>query len=73
MLERMHGCERIMRQQQHKIEVLQKKNATLENQVNRMKNEHKKMDELKKMKLKTEEDFYKEVIDMKYENVMLAE
>ena len=38
-----------------------------------MKNERKKTDELKEIKLKIEEDFYKEVIDMKYENVMLAE
>ena len=45
----------------------------LENQVNRIKNEHKKTDELKEMKLKTEEDFYKEVIEAKHNNVMLAE
>ena len=38
-----------------------------------MKNEYKKTDELEELKLKTEEDFYKKVIDMNYENVILAE
>ena len=73
MLERLKGLERIMRQQQHEIETLQKKNATLENQVKRMKNESKKTDAVEELKLKTEEDFYKEVIDAKYENVILVE
>jgi len=53
--------------------MLQKKNATLENQLKRIKSNSKKIDTVEELKLKTEEDFYKEVIDAKYKNVMLAE
>ena len=73
MSERLKGLERIRWQQQHEIEMLQKKNATLETQLKRMKNKNKKMDEVEELKMKTEEDLYKEVIDTKYENVTLAE
>ena len=51
MSERLKGLERIMRQQQHKIKVLQKKNTMLENQVNRMKHKRNKTDEVEKLKL----------------------
>ena len=45
----------------------------LEKTVECMKNEKKRKEDIKELKLKTEEDFIKEVVEFKYANVLLTD
>ena len=67
------ALETIIKQQQQEIGVLKKKNNMLENQIKRINSRHSTTEEINVLKTKTEEDFYKEVIEAKHNNVMLAE
>ena len=73
VLERLQALETIIKQQQHQIEVLKKKNNMLEKIVECMKNDKKRKEETKEFKLKIEEDFVKEVVEFKYTNVLLID
>ena len=44
----------------------------LERMINNMKNESDKLKEVQDLHMKTEEDFYKEVVDIKHTNVILT-
>jgi len=72
-LERLLALETIIKQQQQEIGLLKKKNNTLEHQIKRINSGRSTMEEIDALKIKTEEDFYREVIEAKYNNVMLAE
>ena len=45
----------------------------LEKTVEYIKNDKKRKEEMKEFKLKTEEDFVKEVVEFKYTNVILID
>ena len=45
----------------------------LEKTVECMKNDKKRKEEMEELKLKTEEDFIKEVVEIKYINVLLTD
>ena len=44
----------------------------LERMINNMKNESNKLKEAQYLHMKTEEDFYKEVVDTKHTNIILT-
>ena len=44
----------------------------LERMINNMKNESDKLNEVQDLCIKTEENFYKEVVDTKHTNVILT-
>ena len=71
--ERLQALETIIKQQQHQIELLKKKNNMLEKTVECMKNDKKRKEEMEELKLKIEEDFVKEVVEFKYINILLTD
>jgi len=71
--ERLKALESIIQQQQQEISMLQKKNKTLEKQVENINSERRKKKDIEELKMKTEEDFYNKVIEAKYSNTMLAD
>ena len=70
--ERLQALEVIIRQQQQELELLRNKNNMLEKIVADMKNKTKKQDKTNEIKVKTEEDFVKEVAEIKFANIILA-
>ena len=73
MLERLNRLEWIVNQQYQEIKILQKKNTMLEKIIENTKDEDTKVKQANDLKLKTEEDFYKEVIEAKQANILLTD
>ena len=72
-MERLQALEAIIKQQQQELELLRKKNNILEKIVKCIKNIKKRKEETDELKLKTEEDFVKEVVEIKYANILLTD
>ena len=65
ILERLNGLEWIINQQHQEIKILWKKNTMLKKTIENMKDDDTIMKQANDLKLKMEEDFYKEVIEAK--------